>query len=52
MNTVVVGAPDGLLRGTAFDWTFIAGIAVVAIACGVAVTIEPRLFRPILTLDQ
>lgn len=51
MNTMAVRAPEGLLRGTAFDLTFIAGIALVALACGVAVTLEPRLFWPILTLD-
>ncbi len=40
-----------MLRGTAFDSIFIAGIALVALACGVVVTIEPSLFWPILTLD-
>src|SRR5688572_6054903 len=51
MNTIAVRAPDGLLRGTAFDLTFIAGIALVALACGLAVTAEPDLFWPILLFD-
>jgi hypothetical protein len=51
MNTAVVRAPDGLLRGPAFDLTFIVGIALVALACGLAVTVEPSLFWPILAID-
>jgi hypothetical protein len=51
MNTAVLRAPEGLLRGTGFDFTFIAGIALVALACGVAVSYQPSLFWPILTLD-
>jgi hypothetical protein len=51
MSTMAVRAPDGLLRGRAFDLTFIWGIALVALGCGVIVTAEPSLFWPILTLD-
>lgn len=51
MNTAVLRAPPGLLRGAAFDTTFIAGIALVALASGVAVTLDPDLYLPILTLD-
>lgn len=42
---------NGLLRGVRFDGNFIFGIALVALASGVAVTIQPSLFAPILFLD-
>ncbi len=39
------------LRSPGFDWMLIAGTAIVAIASGVAVAADPRLFAPILALD-
>lgn len=41
----------GLLRGPAFDFGFVIGIAALAIASGIVVTADPRLFTPILLLD-
>lgn len=51
MNTAVLRAPAGLLRGPGFDLAFIAGLALVAIATGFAVAAQPELFWPILALD-
>jgi hypothetical protein len=51
MNTPVLRAPDGMLRGPGFDFTFIVGLALMSLACGAAVTAEPGLFWPILALD-
>lgn len=42
---------EGLLRSPGFDFTFIIGIAVIAIATGYLVTDRPELFMPILVLD-
>lgn len=39
------------LRSPTFDWTLIAGTAAIAIASGLAVAADPRLFAPILALD-
>ena len=43
--------PAGWLRGAQFDRFFVLGIASVAIASGLAVVMEPRLFVPILAAD-
>lgn len=51
MNTAVRRPPDGLLRGPSFDGVFIVGLALLALASGAAVTAQPGLFWPILTLD-
>jgi hypothetical protein len=51
MNTAVPRTREGLLRGTGFDFTFIVGLALIALACGAAVTAEPSLFWPLLMLD-
>ncbi|MGB0920844.1 MAG: hypothetical protein ACPG06_02125 [Alphaproteobacteria bacterium] len=42
---------QGLLRNPVFDGGFVFGIAAVALASGIAVSIEPALFAPILFLD-
>ncbi len=39
------------LRSPTFDWTLIAGTAMLAIASGLAVAADPRLFAPVLALD-
>ena len=39
------------LRSPTFDWMLIAGTAIIAIASGLAVVADPRLFAPILALD-
>ena len=39
------------LRSPTFDWMLIAGTALIAIASGLAVAADPRLFAPILALD-
>jgi len=41
----------GWLRGPAFDMGFIVGIALLALASGAAVVVEPSLLLPILFLD-
>ncbi|HUF26795.1 MAG TPA: hypothetical protein VMM18_07430 [Gemmatimonadaceae bacterium] len=52
MTSIVVKSREiAWLRGPSFDLWFIAGIAVVAIASGIAVTLEPALFPVILFLD-
>jgi hypothetical protein len=42
---------EGLLRSPGFDFTFVIGIAAIAIATGFLVTDRPELFAPILALD-
>lgn len=42
---------QGLLRNPVFDGGFIFGIAAVALLSGVAVSLQPSLFTPILLLD-
>ncbi len=50
--TVTPMAPlQGLLRNPVFDGGFVFGIAGVALLSGIAVTLEPALFAPILLLD-
>ena len=39
------------LRSPTFDWMLIAGTATIAIASGIAVVADPRLFAPILAMD-
>lgn len=41
----------GWLRGQAFDFNFIVGIAVLALCSGVLVARDPRLFGPVLLAD-
>lgn len=42
---------EGLLRSPGFDFTFVVGLAAIAIATGFLVTSNPELFIPILMLD-
>src|SRR3546814_15379695 len=51
MYTASLSSPPALLRGPFFDSGFFVGIAVVAVAAGLAVTAQPDLFWPILALD-
>ena len=44
-------APPGWLRGRDFDLSFVVGIPVLALACGVLVAQDPRFFAPLLLLD-
>jgi hypothetical protein len=42
---------SGWLRNRQFDLTFIAGLTILALGCGAAVTLDHRLFLPILLAD-
>jgi len=42
---------NGLLHSPVFDFTFVIGIAVLAIATGILVSQRPELFWPILMID-
>ncbi len=49
--TTIAQNSVGWLRSVKFDFTFVAGTAFVAIASGLVVVIEPKLFALVLTLD-
>lgn len=51
MQTATYSYREGLLRSPGFDFTFVIGIAAIAIATGFLVTNRPELFFPILALD-
>lgn len=53
MTSISIDAtrPIGWLRGPGFDLSFIVGTTIIAVASGLLVLMDPRLFIPILLLD-
>lgn len=51
MTMAVPIQPEGLLRSPGFDFTFVVGIASVAVATGFVVTANPDWFWPIVIAD-
>lgn len=53
MSTATLSLPRdwGWIRGFAYDTTLIFGVAILALASGLAVSVQPNLFLPILIAD-
>ncbi len=51
MATIAESNPHGWIRGPGFDLTLIAGVAVLALAFGAAVVLQPDWFLVLLVLD-
>ena len=51
MSSAAESNPHGWIRSPGFDLTLIVGVAVLALACGAAVVLQPHWFVVLLVLD-